>query len=1047
MLGVMIVLMVGAVSAVTYGPIGSDYSLCTHDGASDWICTSEVHVNDSSYANMDEEEEVQGRWNAVIPTNAVVTSVKVYVEGMETDPNVEANIQLWSTDTQESLTDYQAFSHNNWQTKTFQDSDLTDYVQSKVSAGQPIKLELDIEGENDDENHNEILIDYIHLKITYEIPECPFEPQDGRTIVHFSPSDKILSSGSSADAQTDNESVDLAAGKYGVSLYSWDYGVNRATQSQPNEEYFVFFYDSSGNLIAQSSDSTDLADNVIFADWEGQVDTNLVLSGAVEDVQGFHAVYPDGSSPNSLVAECAAFDFIEEPCSLEVTNPEEGDWFDNESVPINWTLSEGCQSIVHSSLYYYNSVNGECNTQGPWNEIAIQVSSANTVVNPPFEHGYLWDKPSESGQYCVYVETHSSGVKGYSEVFNVDHAKPYVNLSVGSPQTGTCTEADGEICWVKPNTPITLTCQDNNPNEPWQSGPDEIWYSINEGPVQLYTGAFSFQTDSEHDLEYWCFDKVDKESEHKFKDFFVNSESPTITKTVGEPKVNASSEEFDWYVNTGTKICLSATQGNPTHPTPGGVVIDCGYTYSLDNTNWDKIQHVSFDENGCFSYLEDSWHELSCTATDALGNTAFLSEKDIVDSQGPTTTWDHEGPYYSSENGKWVDGISNITLSATDPDSHPVGVDKIYYRYTVVNDDYCYGKLEGFEEPERWNQDWTVYTEPFGLPESCHVIEYYSNDLLGNSEGIHHEFIFSDHTAPVLTKLVGEPSTPKNENPLENWYENEGQKIEWAVTMDTPIEISCEDSSPHPSGIGNTQGSGIYWRVVLDGEYNSSSAQWQNSSTDHVTIWFKEQSEHLLEFYCVDNVGKKSETDSELFKVIGSSFDLIIGDKWDLISVPFNLLSNDIDEVFGNNSDITGIWGYDPSTGWHLYAPGVTEDDLTTIEPGHGYWIKTDSETTVLIGGSLFSPQSVPAAVELQNGWNLIGHYGTSNKNSWCSLFSLVDTSVGFPRWSSLWGYDSPSQDFVPLSAYDNTNPGRGYWVEMDVNDTYVPSSICWGLN
>ena len=172
MLGVMVLVTAGFVSAVSYGPIGPDYALCNHDGGSDVVCTTQVKYDDSNYYNLDEEEELQARWDASLPTNTVVTDVEVHVLGKETDPNVEANVQLWSTNTNEELTDYQSFSYGNWETKVFQDSRLTNEVQNRISAGEDIKLELDIEGDNNNENQNEIDIDYMWLVIQYTIPDC-----------------------------------------------------------------------------------------------------------------------------------------------------------------------------------------------------------------------------------------------------------------------------------------------------------------------------------------------------------------------------------------------------------------------------------------------------------------------------------------------------------------------------------------------------------------------------------------------------------------------------------------------------------------------------------------------------------------------------------------------------------------------------------------------------------------------------------------------------------------------------------------------------------
>jgi len=168
-------------------------------------------------------------------------------------------------------------------------------------------------------------------------------------------------------------------------------------------------------------------------------------------------------------------------------------------------------------------------------------------------------------------------------------------------------------------------------------------------------------------------------------------------------------------------------------------------------------------------------------------------------------------------------------------------------------------------------------------------------------------------------------------------------------------------------------------------------------------------------------------------------------EKWNLISIPFNLLSNDVEEVFSQISDkVEIVWNYDED-GWHVYSP-EGPSDLTEIKPGYGYWVKATEDTSLVVGGSLLSPApGIPPSRPLQKGWNLIGRYGlTENQTASCALFSLVDTTIGHPRWSALYSYDAISDKFVPLSQSSLTNPGEGYWIELDVADDYSPATACW---
>jgi len=914
------------------------------------------------------------------------------------------------------------------------------------------------------------------------------------------------------------------------------------------------------------------------------------------------------------------------PCELIIDEPSEGDWFDSEAINIEWHLEGACTDVFQYHIQYLKD-DPTCDPLNPNWDWIVQDLSPLQVGDPPH---YLWDKPQESGQYCVRVKVTSESKTGYSEIFNVDLAPPVVSLDVGTPQVGDCDEEDTGDCYINQDTEIEIDCLDNNPDEPWQSGVDYIKYrySLNGDPFtswMTYSSPFSFPEDSNHVLEYRCFDnvgKVDTES----KDFIVDSQAPEITKEVIGPQYgNCPPEEnqisflYDdlfegvddssgWSttsstvdLDTPTASILSGNglvtgyqnggEGDLTHRGTRGLGVypgeldevdeperieiefddayylnyielrslfadesKCGdegayIEYYLDgdlvasenpigvqsggNGVWSKSYDTAIiadkiifyaEDDGCSEFavarigLEDchidgvteihvtatdpdphpvddvqcEWryrvieldgftcwnnvfpiqfpeectHELQIRCWDALGNgwddQYWDYETFYVDSSAPYTEKWYEGPQHSEQGyPKWINGVTTVHLDAGDNPEESicaVGVETTYWRNTLVDDVYCMSEASGCSVAQG-SGEWNIYEGPFPKEEeSCHLIEYYSVDLLGNTETVNKQCVFVDLTPPEPIKEVGEPShdchgfweliTGKCE---ENW--------DWIITMNTSITISCEDQEPHPSGVKE-----ICYRIELDGDavfqqgngYQCSGdiTEYQEETwccvpvgdNEEVPIWFYEPSEHLLEFYCVDNVNKTSEPDSELFKVEGEAFTIELLKKWNLISIPFNLISNNIEEVFDQISeDVEVVWTYYGGE-WYVYSP-KGPSDLETIEPGYGYWVKANEDTSLVVGGSLLAPgPGVPPSRQLQEGWNLIGHYGTDEKEVYCSLFSLVDTTIGHPRWSALYSYDASSDQFNTLDVWDNTYPGEGYWIEMDVEDTYSPATACWGF-
>lgn len=803
--------------------------------------------------------------------------------------------------------------------------------------------------------------------------------------------------------------------------------------------------------------------------------TSFSLGSNAEDTTIYIAFFLDnGENDFGKVDEVRVTGDRIDTCELIIDNPiEDQEWYDSEAVNIIWHLEgEGCTPIDRFDVWYEKD--GDCNPNEGWlNVPGGQDLAPGDVENPSYpDYAYLWDRPQESGRYCVKVKVSSNGARDISENFYVDLAPPEVHMSVGTPQVGDCDEGAGD-CYVNQDTDITLSCTDDDPKADWQSGPDytEYRYKLNGGTWtdwMLYDDPFSFPEDSNHVLEYKCFDEVGKESRTKEKNFFVDSQAPEITKEVIGPQMgdcppeplikvvcliegDCHPEPEECYINGITEIHVNAVDPQP-HPVDE---VQCEWGYTVNG----QTHGSGFEEGSSFviNFPEESNHLLYIDCWDALGNSVRDVETFIVDKTPPVTDIWHEGPYlWGSGPEQYIDGVTVLGFNAVDSEPHPSGVAKTYYRYELVHDDYCWNtNQEPWETTDKEDKSWMAYSEPFGIDEeSCHVVEFYSVDNVDKEEEVQTWFVFVDKTAPELFKEVGEPAVECTAaKKLLGVCEN---NWDWLITMDTPIYLSCADQDPHPSGVDE-----LCWRLTLDGDvvygHGADKDGWVCEETDEVTLRFHEESEHQLEFYCVDNVEKVSRVDSELFKVQGEEFRIPIHKKWNLISIPFNLLTNNIDEVFSQMEpkgvDIEGVWSYD-ETGWHVYAP-EGPSDLEVIEPGYGYWVLADCEAPgqndlcghLEVGGSLLSPgPGTPPSRPLQTGWNLVGHYGTQEKSAYCSLFSLVDTQEGFPRWSALYGYNPISDQFRALDSSDSTNAGRGYWLEMDVTDMYSPATACWGF-
>lgn len=156
------------------------------------------------------------------------------------------------------------------------------------------------------------------------IPDCPFLPQNGRTILMLGialPEPRDVWIGAygatwpSGSPIPRNElgpyAVDLPAGTYTVRTYSFDGFIGRGNESaatQAHEQWDVRILGAGGTTLATVGPTTDLIDGV---DIEDEVD---IFQGVVLGSQGtqIHIVHdyttPNPNWMNSVVPGCVAFD-------------------------------------------------------------------------------------------------------------------------------------------------------------------------------------------------------------------------------------------------------------------------------------------------------------------------------------------------------------------------------------------------------------------------------------------------------------------------------------------------------------------------------------------------------------------------------------------------------------------------------------------------------------------------------------------------------------------------------------------------------------------
>jgi hypothetical protein len=433
-------------------------------------------------------------------------------------------------------------------------------------------------------------------------------------------------------------------------------------------------------------------------------------------------------------------------------------------------------------------------------------------------------------------------------------------------------------------------------------------------------------------------------------------------------------------------------------------------------------------------------------------------------------------PYYTNGTTQWIDTISTIELEINTEVSTCLEATH-YYEPILVDDSYCLNSCEAWQ-PNL--QGVEVYDQPFGLEqEACYVVAYYSEFAEENST-LQWDCVFSDKTAPVvetealfsyenmseLNQELGSVFYPvlSPEDP----FCDDGVCLD--VTLDTPIAISCNEQGPNPSGVAS-----MCFSVRVDGDDATSeycdfySGTMQDGQccmgAETFNLEFLEDSWHELNVSCSDNVGKTS-SDVGYYKVEGNAFEIQINNKWNLISIPFALLDNSVEDVFaGHENNVEAVWTFENNE-WFVYTPdGVNNDNLEVMLPGWGYWVLATGNDTLLVSGTLFAPAVTPPSKEIVEGWNLVGYYGTEGSpigsnglrgyygpdgngaSASCALNSLTGNFFD-EEVDSLWTYWEVfnPDTWISLSSNQQLDPGAGYWLFAQEEGIYAPGANCFTL-
>lgn len=321
------------------------------------------------------------------------------------------------------------------------------------------------------------------------------------------------------------------------------------------------------------------------------------------------------------------------------------------------------------------------------------------------------------------------------------------------------------------------------------AGVDRIIFSLDGGAPQVY-GAPILLSNGSHSLAYHAVDKLGHAETSRTLNIAVDETAPETTLTLGEPQHTAGGQT---YITPATTLSLSAVDA-------GAGVASVRY----------RVNGGSFVTYAAPFVLAEGTRLVEFQAQDVVGNVEALQSRTfLVDAAAPQSTLSVGTPQVAGS--PVIVGLQTpLTISAVDPLSNgvAVGVGQSFYRSSSAS-------------------PFIPVAAPFTLTgvDGVANVEFYADDLLGQSEIVHSQSLALDSVAPETELSLSGPELTSGSRTI--------------IAPSTLVRLTAHDPL-----VGGVAGGVAATRFQIDG----------GAATGYTAPFSLAAGPHTLSFFSVDRL-------------------------------------------------------------------------------------------------------------------------------------------------------------------------------------------------